>query len=264
MPLITALADGTESTHESSLEVSNVISGVVITPPEEMEFRPKESHGQPSRDNSLALWINPLTIPLGRNIKLEITKSHGAIGFLKEGKKVDELSVKFEKSHIIAGTNVGRILIPWRGTGWGQSASLSATTKRPDGTIAQTIGRIVLAQPEETTGIIRDVRYRSLGNSKCSDLVDGIIYINSDHHLNRVIFGTSQDEYNKKIDEDRTAQYRLSSLVVEQAVFRLAEDSYNKGRLAIVDAAPVTSLREFIDQKTHQFAPKILKALMTK
>jgi hypothetical protein len=102
-----------------------------------------------------------------------------------------------------------------------------------------------------------------LGNEKCSDLVDGIIYINSNHHLNRVVFGANQDEYNKRIDKDRTAQYRLSSLVVEQSVFRLAEDNHNKGRLAI-DAAPVTILREFIDQKTHQFAPKILKALMTK
>lgn len=261
---ITALAEGMEETYESSLQVIDVLSGVVIMPPEEMEFRPKESHGQPSRNNSLALWINPLTIPLGRSIKLEIVKSHGSIGFLEEGKRVDKFSLKFEKSHIIPGTNAGRILIPWGGTGWGQSASLSATTKKPDGVVAQAMGRIVLAQPEETAGIVRDVKYRDLGNEKCSDLVDGIIYINSNHYLNRVVFGAGTDEYNKKIDEDRTAQYRLSSLVVEQAVFRLAEDTYLKGRIVIVDASPVTSLRVFIDQKTNQFAPRILKALMTK
>ncbi len=261
---ITALADGADGTLEGHLDVLDVTSGVVITPPETMEFRPKESHGQPSRTNNAALWINADVIPLGRNIKIEIEKSHGAIGLHHNGKRTNELVVKFEKSHLLPNINIGRILIPWGGTGWGQSASLSAATKKPDGSLVVAEGRIALAQPEESAGIIRDVKYRDLANEKCSDLVDGIIYINSNHQLNRVVFGANQDEYNKKVDEDRTAQYRLAALVVEQSVFRVAEDSHNKGRVVIVDAAPVTSLREFIDQKTNQFAPKILKALMTR
>lgn len=107
------------------------------------------------------------------------------------------------------------------------------------------------------------MKYQNLGNEKCSDLVDGIIYINSNHYLNRVVFGTEQ-EYTEKLENDHTAQYRLSALVVEQSVFRLAEDSYTRNQLVLNDLAPVTSMREFIDQKTHQFAPKILRALMTK
>lgn len=261
---ITALAEGAKETFEAHLQILDVTSGANITPPEDIEFRPKESRGQPSRINTLALYVNPKTIPIGRKIKLEIQKAHGTIGFIENDKRVESVSVTFEKSHLITGTAVGRLLIAWGGTGWGQSASLTAKTKKPDGSTAYAEGRIILEQPEETGGIIKDVKYRNLGNEKCSDFVDGIIYINSNHHLNKVVFGADQEEYNKKIDEDRTAQYRLAALVVEQSVFRLAEESHNKGQLVVVDSAPVTSLREFIDQKTHQFAPKILKALMTK
>lgn len=106
--------------------------------------------------------------------------------------------------------------------------------------------------------------YWNLGNEKCSDLVDGHIYINSNHYLNKIVFGADQESYNQKIEKDSTAQYRLSALVVEQSVYRLAEDSYIRNRLVLNDLAPVTSLREFIDQKTHPLAPKIVKALMTK
>ena len=71
--------------------------------------------------------------------------------------------------------------------------------------------------------MIKDVRYENLGNDKCSDLVDGIIWINSSHFLNRMVFGPAQKEYRQKIEDDVTAQYRFAALVVEQSVYRLAE-----------------------------------------
>jgi hypothetical protein len=260
---IIALADGIKETFEAQLELVDVISATNVLAPDDIEFRPKESRGQPSRSNTISLYINPSAIPLGRKIKLEVEKQHGTIGLLDAGKRVETLSLTFEKSNIIPGTNVGRFLVYWAGTGWGQSARVIAKTKKPDGSLATAEGRIVLEQPEESGGIIRDVKYTNLGNTKCSDLVDGVIYINSSHYFNKAVFGSEQ-EYATKLENDHTAQYRLSTLVVEQCVFRLAEDSHTKNKLVLDSGAPVTSLREFIDQKTHQFAPKILKTLITK
>ena len=111
-------------------------------------------------------------------------------------------------------------------------------------------------------GLIKDVKYRDLENSKCSDLVDGIIYINSSHSLNREVFGGTQKDYFELIKGDRTAQYRLSTILVEQSVFRLAEDWYLKNKLLLVPHAPVTSMREFVDEKTNELAPKLLKVLV--
>jgi hypothetical protein len=260
---ITALADGTKETFEATLKVTDVTSGSHIVPPDEMEFRPTESRGRPNRNNHIALYINEKVIPLGRKIKIELEKAHGAIGFWEDEKRVEDLSVTFEKSHIISETNIGRILIPWRGTGWGQSARITAKTRKPDGTIAYATGKILLEQSEEG-GIIRDVKYQRLENDMCSQIVDGIIYINSEHYLNRIVFGPDQKSYYQKIDNDQTAQYRFSAVVVEQGVFRLAEQSYFDDKLHINPAAPVTSLREFIDKQTNMAAPKIIKAFMSR
>ncbi len=130
--------------------------------------------------------------------------------------------------------------------------------------MARTQGMIVLEEPEETGGLIRGVKYRDLENDKCSLLVDGIIYINSRHYLNKVVFGGSEAEYHQRIYDSPVAQYRFASLVLEQAVYQLAEENHSKGRLVLSTDAPVTSMREFIDTHTQKFAPRIVKAFVTK
>lgn len=261
---ITVLADGSKEILEANLDVIDVIAESNVVAPEEMEFRPKESKGQPHRTNNIVLYVNSSTIPVGRKIKLTVEKSTGQIGLLEEGKEiVDGISVTFQREHIISGTNVGRILIPWRGTGWGQAARILAETKKPDGSLAHAVAKIVVEQPDDSGGFIKDVKYQELRSEKCSDLVDGIIYINSHHYLNSVVFG-AEHEYAGRIDRDRTAQYRLATLVVEQSVFRLAEEDYTRNKLPIINRAPVTSIREYVDQKTHKIAPQIIRVLMPK
>lgn len=183
---------------------------------------------------------------------------------MEQGRKTNSLTMSLQKEHILPDTKVGQISIPWQGTGWGQSASLLAMTKKPDGSIARAEGRIVLEEPEETGGLIRDVRYRDLENDKCSDFVDGIIYINSRHYLNKVVFGVSQADYYQRINDNPTAMYRFASLVLEQAVYKLAEETHSQGGLVLSTDAPVTSLREFIDTRTQKFAPRIVKTFVTK
>jgi len=50
-------------------------------------------------------------------------------------------------------------------------------------------------------------------------------------------------------------------ILVEQSVFRLAEEFYLKNKLIISPNAPVTSMREFVDEKTNLFSPKLLSLL---
>jgi hypothetical protein len=260
---ITAIADGVEAPLEAHMAVEDVITAAILEPPEEMEFRPKESLGQPNRKNNLVLFINSAVVPVGRKIEFTIDKSQGAIGFLTSGnRKADLLDIKFETHHLVPGTPVGRILVPWQGNGLGQWARVMGETKTPTGKLVSAHATITVVQPEADGGLIKDVKYRDLENSKCSDLVDGIIYINSSHSLNREVFGGTQKEYSELIKVDRTAQYRLSTILVEQSVFRLAEDWHLKSKLLLVPHAPVTSMREFVDEKTNELAPKLLKVLV--
>jgi hypothetical protein len=201
-------------------------------------------------------------VPLGRKIEVTIIKAQGGVALLESGTKKTNLSVVVGKEHQIAGTTVARVPIPWIGGGWGQFARILAETKTPAGKVVSAIATLTIDQEEEG-GLIKRIEYRDLGNQKCSDLVDGCIYINSAHTLNRAVFGPTKEDYVKKVEDDRTAQYRLCAVVTEQSVYRLAEDYYLKNRLLIVPTAPVTSMREFVDAKTHEFAPKLLKILVT-
>lgn len=260
---ITALADGNEGTLESKLQVEDVTTAPQIEPPLEMEFRPNESKGQPNKRNHAGLYVNLQAVPLGRKIDVSIVKSQGGILlFDLSGKKCQQLGIKLEPGHQIGKTNVARVPVPWCGSAWGQFARIIAETKTPAGKVATATCGLVIDQPEEG-GLIKDVRYRDLGNQKSSDLVDGVIYINSSHSLNRSVFGATQEDYKKRVETDRTAQFRQCGIIVEQGVYRLAEELYIKDKLRILPTAPVTSIREFVDAKTHQFAPKLLNILVS-
>lgn len=259
---VTALADGKETTLECKLDVLDVVAASVVEAPAEMEFRPSESKGQPNKKNHLILYANLQVVPVGRKVEISMIKSQGGIALLDDaGKKCPQLGLRIEKSHQIIGTSVARLLVPWMGGGWGQFARVMAETKTPTGKVVNALGMAFIDQEQEG-GFIRKVEYRDLGNQKCSDLVDGCIYINSGHSLNRSIFGAGAEDYAKMVAVDRTAQYRLCSIITEQSVFRLAEEFYLKNKLSFNPTAPVTSIREFVDAKTHEFAPRLLKILM--
>jgi len=259
---ITVIAEGKEGWLECELKVTDVISAATVEPPVDMEFRPGTSIGQPNKKHVAALYVNLAVVPFGRKIELTIVKAQGGITFLDDnGKRCASLDVRLEKRHEVA-SSVARVPIAWIGGGWGQFARVMAETKTPAGQVVTAIATLNVDQ-QENGGFIRDIKYRSFGNQKCSLLADGVIYINSDHSLNRAVCGATQEDYAARMDHDRTAQYRVCTIITEQSVYSLAEDLVGKNKLSIVPTAPVTSMREFVDAKTHEFAPKLLKILMT-
>jgi len=261
---ITALAEGKTSTLEASLQVEDVIAAPILAPPERMEFRPLISRGQPGQQNSIFLYVNQNVVTIGRKIKITVLSSQGTIGLLEKEKRVNSIDTIFEKAHIIKGTCIGRMPVSWGGTGWGQSARLAAETKLHDSSTVHAEAQILIDQPEESGGLIKDVRYGQLDQLKCSDFAGGIIYINSDHSLNNAVFGADREEYLKQIENDKAARYRLASIMVEQAVFKYIEEAYIRNRVSLNPSAPVSSLRQQIDEKSHNLGKKILKILMSK
>lgn len=226
-----------------------------------MAFRPEETTGQPSRLNNLILWVSSNTIPFGRKIKITLESIKGKIVLLQGAKEVTDVEILFEKKHIVPDTDVGRILVPWKGTGWGQRAKAVAETKRPDGTLVRAEVRMFLEQLETDTGMVKKWEYEPLENMVCSQFADGVIWINSVHNLNKYVFGASKPDFIKSTESDKTAQYRLASLVVEQAVFSRVEKMYIENEVQINERAPVTSMRETIDRLTHELVPKVVKIL---
>ena len=58
--------------------------------------------------------------------------------------------------------------------------------------------------------MIRECKYLELEDGKCTDLIDGIIYINSKHSVNKMVFGTEY-EYKIRMDNDKIAQFTIPS-----------------------------------------------------
>lgn len=262
---VRALAEGQDSDFDAHLKVLDVIPPPIVISPIEMEFRPENSKGAPSRKNNLTLLVNSTVIPINRKIKVRVDRAHGKIGLQGENALVDHLDFTLEKKHLIPGTQIGRILVPWRGSGWGQWAKIIAETKKTDGNIVKAEARIDVEQmPEENGGKIKEWKYRPLPYKKCSDLVDDKIYINSEHSLNNCVFGANQNDFNKATEMERTAQYRLSTLLVEQAVFAKAETMFIDNKVTMDEKSPVTSLRLVIDKLTDELAPRIVKILVKK
>jgi len=83
------------------------------------------------------------------------------------------------------------------------------------------------------------------------------------HSLNNIVFGASAAEYHKKIKNDKTAQYRLANIIVEQAVFKYVEEAHLRNKVSINPAAPVSSIRLQIDEKSHNLGKKVLKILIS-
>lgn len=259
---ITAIVEGENDTYEASINIDDVISAIVLEPPEEMEFRPKESRGLPNRKNNLTLFINSKVVPLGRNIVFKIVKKSASIGFIDEhNKRYDHIHIKFEKKHLVDELPVGRILVPWQGDGLGQTAQVVAETKDPNGKDIFANAKILIEQPESKGGLIKDVRYEELESSMCSDFAGGIIWINSLHSMNNKVFGKNQKNYDEMVKTDSTAQYRLSTILVEQGVYQLAEKVHLDGKLHLSTESPITSMRAFIDERTNELAPKIFKVI---
>lgn len=261
---ITALAEGRTATLEACVQVEDVIAAPILDPPEKMEFRPLISQGQPGQQNSTYLYVNESVITIGRRIKVNVVSSQGTIGLLEQKKRVESTVVVFDKAHVLKGTCIGRIPILWGGTGWGQSAKLAAETKLHDGSVVHAEGQVIIEQHEEQAGLIREVKYRPLDELKCSDFAMGIIYINSNHSMNYIVFGANREEYLKQIEIDKAARYRLANIMVEQAVFRWLEDARIRNKVTLNPNSPVSSLRQQIDEKSHELGKKVLKILMSK
>jgi len=245
---------------EARVKIVDVIQKEELKPPDTLEFSPNPCKSRPNRVRKLSLLINTDAVPMGRKIKIYLENIRGDIALLLNGKKSLSDNIKLEKNHLVNGSkDLAKVMIPWIGSGWAQSARIVAETKGEEGEILKANGKIQISEIEEEPGLVRDVKYLPL-EEVSSQYVAGIIYINSEHPLNNQVFGADETDMWKKVKEDKTAQYRLGLIILEESVSRLAEKAASEGKIKLV--SPVTDIRRFIDLHTNILAPKVLKVIM--
>ncbi len=255
---VTAAVEGKDGNLlEAELRIDDVLPEPIVEIPETLEFRPQIATGRPGRRNSLILYVNPIAVPAGQWVNLEITDRTGNVTLIEaNGSGCEKTDVKLDlEKHKLKGQNVFRLSIPWAGTAWNQRARVVARAKG-----LMTHGWVRLDEPEDG-GFFKDVRYEEIDPKAPSQYAAGRITVNICDPLNRQIFGNSKEEFDRRISTRPEAQQRLASLLVEEASFRALQQLHDDNKLLLAERREVAAVHEQIDKYKFESAVEVHRAL---
>lgn len=268
---VTALVDTVQGNPlEATLQIEDTLEEQAIVPPATMEFRLGTSLGRPNRRNHMFLLVNPEAISPGHYIRFSITKRTGGVELLDEASGGrEQFDVKLDNErHRVKGQNVFRISLPWRGTGWHQHASVEARTKVGAEAVCAH-GQIRLDEPDPNDGgFFQEVDYDEIDPEAASSFAAGRITVNTRDPLNKIIFGTGstkedkKKEFERRLSEDREAQQRLASILLEEASFRALQQLKDDNKLHLPGGREITEIHAHIDSYKFRSAVSVYKALV--
>jgi hypothetical protein len=251
--------DGEEC--QATLQVLGVDDPPVFQPPDDIVFTYSHFNGDPNRLNKAVLLVN-LNAFTGMpevTFWLEEKLGHVTLG----GGEVSRLRVKVTKEHLTGERNMARLAVSFRGTGWGQRASLCAKAKRRDGQPAYSKCKLVFTRPAGKDKF-SNFHYDDLRRNVLGDVAGDKLYINAGHRLHRQLFGITEDDFNKRLESDPIAQMRAASVLVETVVYHTATVRYLAGGargLHIDPDDPIGSFRTYFDESRMRLELSLFKAL---
>lgn len=260
---VTAMVEGKQQTVlDAVLNVDDVLEEPVVQTPETLEFRPGTSTGRPNRRNNLVLYVNATVITPGHYVRVRITKRTGDVVLhAPDGSRTEELDIKLDAaSHLVKGQGTMRVLIPWSGTAWNQHASVVASVKVGGAKPLCAEAQVRLDEPEDG-GFFKRVEYGEIDPKAPSQFAAGVITVNINDPLNRMIFGETKDEFDKRLPVRVESQQRLASLLLEEASFRALQQRYLDNKVHFPDRREITTVHEEIDKYKFESASDVYRAL---
>jgi hypothetical protein len=260
---ITALSiDNNGKEIHAEMKILGVEDSAIFVPPEDIAFTAPRYSGDPNRArNNASLLVNLARFNGMPTIKFAL---EDVVGKVTLNGQAERLEVKVTSAHVMQSHNVARLVISFGGTGWGQSAVLRAQVRRADGTVADAKCTLKF---EKTQGDQKfsDFLYEDLERPVLGDVAGDKLYVNSGYPLHQEIFGATEQDFHKSLEEDPKAQIRAVSVLVETAVFHTATTKHQAGGrkgLYIDSDDPIGSLRPYLDESKMKLEPKIYQALV--
>ncbi|MGA2272769.1 MAG: hypothetical protein ABSH00_04380 [Bryobacteraceae bacterium] len=244
----------------ASMEIVGVDDPPVLQPPTDIAFSASRFSSVPNRTYTAALLVNLTAFPGMPVVTFWLEEVEGHI-VLADGQ--DALTVKVTAEHVMTGSRIARLSVPFRGSGWGQRATLRAKAKRSDGKYAYAKCRLKLERSPGNEAF-RDFHYEDLARDVLGDVAGDKLYINAGYALHRQIFGDTESEFNTKLETDPIAQMRAASVLVDVVVYRAATIKHSAGGkkgLHIKPEDPIGSLRPYIDESRMKLEPRLIRAL---
>ncbi|MBU0677080.1 MAG: hypothetical protein KJ626_03110 [Verrucomicrobia bacterium] len=263
---VTVLVEGADGNYlpEAKLIIEDVLAEPEIVPPETMEFRPSISMGRPGRRNNLVLFVNPKAISLGHHVQLAITKKTGDVRLIDPaGERCDELNVKLNATeHQVKGQQVLRVLVPWNGTTWNQHATVEAKVKIGGPSPIIAVAHIHLDEDDEKGGFFKEVKYGPIDQKAPSQFAAGIITINDQDLLNQHLLGKTKEEYDRRVSQDRLAQQRVATILLEEASFRALQQLYDDNKVQFPQRREIGEIHQHVDEYKFASAVNVFKAML--
>jgi len=251
--------DKAQRSVSATIHIVDVQEPPVTYIPEFIEFGSQRYAGDPNRDNKVILLLNMKAFSGKPEVTFKLEKIKGDVTF-KDG--TIELKVRVRDEDLSEDGKLARLVVTYRGTGWGQSASLHASAKLQTGTPCTAECKITIVQQKETDKFSK-IWYENLRNPTLGDVISDALYINAWLPLHKEIFGETQEEFDEQLESNPIAQMRAASVLAEIVVYHTAQVRYREGgkRGLHLDTDPITSLRTYLDASRKDLERQIIRKL---
>ena len=115
-------------------------------------------------------------------------------------------------------------------------------------------------EPEDG-GFFKDVKYGEIDPKAPSQYAAGVITVNVNDPLNRLVFGGSQEEFDKRISANIESQQRLATLLLEEASFKALQQRYDDNKVHFAERKEIDAVHMEIDQYKFESAADVYRAL---
>lgn len=224
---ITALTLGKDGEElQATVKILGVDDPPVFTPPEYMEFASPRFAGDPNRANKAVLLVNLDAFQGMPEITFWLEEKVGNVSL---GDGLERLNIKVKPEHVIEGHRLARLPVSFQATGWGQHAVLRAKAKRRDGEYVHAKCRLRF-EHQQGDQKFSNFHYEDLDRQVLGDFAQDKLYVNAGYSLHREIFGDTEPDFYKRLEDDPIAQLRAAAVLVESAVYSVATRKHKQGR----------------------------------
>jgi hypothetical protein len=232
-----------------------------ILPPVDIEFRPAHYNGRPSVENHAVLLLNLDAFPGLPLVKFRVGTHEGAVSLGSD--RLETLEIKVQRDFVIKGTRLAKTLLPYWATAWGSKATLEAKAKRSDGKTAVAVCKVDFRE-QSGKKQYEDILYEPLDRPVLGEAALRYIYVNSRPAFHRDLFGTTQETFDKALEESPIGQMRVASIVTDAVVYDVASKKYHKGgeKGLTIGNEPISEVRAFVEAKRYELDSKIARAFI--
>ncbi len=125
------------------------------------------------------------------------------------------------------------------------------------------MGHIRLDEDDDKGGFFKEVKYGPIDQKAPSQFAAGIITINDQDLLNQhLLVGKTREEYDRRVSQDKLAQQRVATILLEEASFRALQQLYDDNKVQFPQRREIGEIHRPVDEYKFASAISVFKAML--